>query len=58
LDPDSVTFTEQCFSAQLISPLPPLLVFDNFGCLVRDLDIVDFEIGVVKFNQPFASNLL
>ena len=58
LDPDAVTFTEQCLSAQLISPLPPLLVFDNVGCLVRDLVIVDFEIGVVKLDQPFASNLL
>jgi hypothetical protein len=31
LDPDGVTFTGQCFSAQLISPLLPLLVFDNVG---------------------------
>jgi hypothetical protein len=47
LHPDDVIFTAQCFSAQLISPLASLLIFDNVGRIVRDLVIVDFEIGVV-----------
>jgi hypothetical protein len=47
LHPDDVIFRKQCFSAQLISSLSSLLIFDNVGRLVRDLVIVDFEIATV-----------
>jgi hypothetical protein len=55
LDPDSVIFTEQYFSAQSISSPLSLPVFDN---VCRDPVIVNAEVGVVKFNHSFASNLL
>jgi hypothetical protein len=50
-----VIFTEQYFSAQSISSPLSLPVFDN---VCHDPVIVNAEVGVVKFNHSFASNLL